>query len=101
MRHTDCMQTLSFLRLPASAQEDLRRKAVLAVLDGGEVKAIAKMFGVTRQSLHRWLSAYNDGGEKALLAKKRPKRQGLLLPWQCAQIVRSFFQAESVKYAEV
>ena len=41
------MQTLSFLRLPAFAQEDLRRKAVLAVLDGGEVKAIAKMFGVT------------------------------------------------------
>lgn len=83
------MQTLSFLRLPAPAQEDLRRKAVQAVLDGGEVKAIAKTFGITRQSLHRWLAAYHADGEKALLAKKRPKQPGKLLPWQCAQIVRA------------
>lgn len=83
------MQTTSFLRLPPTAQEELRRKAVQAVLDGGEVKAVAKLFGVCRQSLHRWIRAYHDRGEKALLARKRGKPKNKLLPWQCAQIVRA------------
>jgi len=85
------MKTTSFLRLPPAAQEDLRRKAVQAVLDGGEVKSLAKTFGVCRQSLHRWMYSYHAGGEAALRAgKKGPrKNSGMLLPWQCAQIVKT------------
>lgn len=83
------MKTTSFLCLPAPAQEDLRRKAVQAVVDGGEVKAIAKIFGVCRQSLHRWMRAYHEDGEAALLARKKGKPKRKLLPWQCAQIVKA------------
>ena len=83
------MKTTSFLRLPSPAQEDLRRKAVQAVVDGGEVKAIAKIFGICRQSLHRWMRAYHKDGEAALLARKKGKPKRMLLPWQCAQIVKA------------
>ena len=89
MYYTASMKTISFLRLPPTAQEDLRRKAVQAVLDGGEVKAMSKLFGVTRQSLHRWVRAYDEGGENALLARKKGKPKSKLLPWQCAQIVKA------------
>ena len=85
------METLSFLRLPSPAQEDLRRKAVQAVLDGGEVKHTAKLFGVTRQALHKWLRLFHTDGEAALRARKKgaPRTGGKLEPWQCAQVVRT------------
>ena len=85
------METLSFLRLPSAAQEDLRRKAVTAVLDGGEVKHTAKLFGVTRQAVHNWLRLYHTEGEVALRAAKKgaPRTGGKLKPWQCAQVVRT------------
>jgi transposase len=99
------MKTLSFPRLPPTAQEDLRRKAVQAVLDGGEVKATSKLFGVTCQSLHRWLRAYHEGGENALLVRKKGKPKNKLLPWRSTQrqpkIVKRFFQAKNVLYATV
>ena len=85
------METTSFLRLPSTAQEDLRRKAVQAVLDGDEVKKTAKLLGVTRQALHRWLRLYHESGEQALAAGKkgRSKSCGMLEPWQCALVVRT------------
>ncbi len=84
------METTSFLRLPSAAQEDLRRKAVQAVLDGGEVKHTAKLFGVTRQALHRWMRLYHARGEAALRAGRKgaPRTGGKLKPWQCAQAVK-------------
>jgi transposase len=85
------METLSFLRLRSAAQEDLRRKAVTAVLDGGEVKHTAKLFGITRQAVHNWLRLYHAEGEVALRAAKKgaPRTGGKLMPWQCAQVVRT------------
>ncbi len=76
--------------LPAVAQEDLRRRAVKAVLDGRRQVEVAKIFGVTRQAVGKWVKAYREGGEKALKAKRqgRPKG-GLLLPWQAAQIAKA------------
>ena len=76
--------------LPAVAQEDLRRKAVKAVLGGMKQVEAAKVLGVTRQAIGKWLKAHRQGGLKTLKAKRqgRPKG-GSLLGWQSAQIAKS------------
>ncbi len=76
--------------LPATAQEDLRRKAVNAVLKGHTQVEVAETFGVTRQAVGRWVKAYRDRGSRALKARPQGRpRGGSLAPWQAAQIVRS------------
>ena len=76
--------------LPAVAQEDLRRKAVAAVLAGTKQVDVAEMFGVTRQAVGNWVKAYRQGGAKALKAGRRGRpKGGTLLPWQAAQIARA------------
>ena len=85
------MNTRDARSLPAVAQEDLRRKAVRAVAHGGMTQEnAAKLFGVTRQAVIKWLKKYREGGERALRTRRRgrPKR-GSLEPWQAAQIVRA------------
>ena len=76
--------------LPAVAQEDLRLKAVKAVLDGNKQVEVAKIFGVTRQAVGKWVKAHRQEGPKALKAKRkgRPSR-GSLLPWQAGQIAKT------------
>jgi transposase InsO family protein len=44
-----------------------RYKAVLEVLEGSSVTDVARRFGVGRQSVHRWLRRYADGGLAALV----------------------------------
>ncbi len=85
------MKTKDARSLPAEAQEDIRRKAVKAVLDGKTHVEAAGLFGVTRHSVDKWMKAYCAGGAKALRAKKkgRPKGRGSLAPWQRAQIART------------
>jgi len=76
--------------LPAIAQEDLRRKAITAVLDGRKQVEVAKIFGVTRQAVGNWLKAYREEGSTALRAKRQGRpRGGSLLPWQAAQIAKT------------
>jgi len=76
--------------LPTVAKEDLRRKAVKAVVDGMTQVEVAQLFGVTRQAVGNWIKTYRESGEKSLKAKRqgRPKG-GTLLPWQAAQTVRA------------
>lgn len=76
--------------LPAIAQEDLRLKATQAVRDGKTQVEIAKLFGVTRQAVGKWVKAYRAGGAKTLKATPRGRpKGGTLRPWQAAQIVRT------------
>jgi len=84
------MKTQDARSLPAIAQEDLRRKAVNAVLDGMKQVEVAKLLGITRQAVGKWMKAYHEGGVKVLKAKQkgRPKG-GSLLPWQAAQIAKA------------
>lgn len=76
--------------LPSEAQEDIRRKAVNTVLDGRTKTETAEIFGVTRQAVTKWVKAYEQGGQKALKAKKRGRRKGgkKLLAWQAAQTAK-------------
>jgi len=77
-------------KLPSEAQEDIRRKAVKAVMDGRTKTEAAQIFGVTRQAVTRWVKGYEQGGQKVLKAKKRGRRKGdkKLLSWQAAQTAK-------------
>jgi transposase len=75
--------------LPAIAQEDLRKKAVAAVLGGKTQVEVAALFKVTRQIISRWLRAYAQGGAAGLRSRQRGRpKGGMLLPWQAAQTAR-------------
>jgi transposase len=84
------MEKIDARSLSPSAQEHLRRLAVKAVLEGAKQKEVAKMVGVTRHTICRWVKAYRLQGKEALTAKPkgRPKG-GKLLPWQAAQIAKT------------
>src|SRR6056297_1931281 len=66
--------------LDASAQEDLRRRVVHAIVEDGMTQAEAvRTFHVGRTSVHNWKKAYKAGGEQALKGKPqgRPPRSTL------------------------
>jgi transposase len=76
--------------LPAIAQEDLRRKAVRAVQEGKTQEEAARLFGVTRQAVGKWVKAHREGGSKQLTAGRKGRPQGgSLEPRQAAQIIRA------------
>ena len=76
--------------LPSIAQEDLRQKAVKAIMDGKKQVEVAKILGVTRQAVGQWINKFRQGGNKSLKAKQKGRpRGGKLLPWQAAQIAKT------------
>ena len=76
-------------KLSPQTQETIRRKAVAAVEGGMTRVQAAALFGVTRQSVDRWVTAYREEGANALEARKRgPKRERAALKgWQAATVV--------------
>jgi transposase len=84
------MKTRDARSLPAVVQEDLRCKAVKAVLGGKKQVEVAKLLDVTRHAVGKWVKAHHEGGTKALKAKARGRpKGGSLLPWQAAQIAKT------------
>lgn len=76
--------------LPSVAQEDLRRKAVKAVQEGKTQEEVARLFGVTRQTVGKWVKAYREGGSRNLQAGRKGRPQGgSLEPQQEAQLIRA------------
>ena len=76
--------------LPSIAQEDIRKKTVQAVINGKTQVEVARIFGVTRQAVGKWIKKYRKDGEKSLKAKQRGRPRGSsLLPWQAAQIAKT------------
>lgn len=59
--------------LPPAAQEDLRRKALVALDAGRPVAEVAELFGVSRQAVYNWIARRRAGGVRALAARKRGK----------------------------
>ena len=82
------METRNIHSLPFQAREAFRREAIKAILDGETQTELAKVFGVTRQAVCKWVKAYRAMGEEGLRARKtgRPKK-ALLLPLQTMQII--------------
>jgi transposase len=85
------MKQNDFRTLTSSAQEEIRKRAVQAVLDGQRQNAVAKTFDVSVQTMSKWVNIHRDHGPKALKAKPRgrPKGGGRLEPWQCAQLAKT------------
>ncbi len=77
-------------RLSPGAQEELRRRAVTAVVDEGATRTeVERLLGIPRQTIGKWVQAYRAGGEEALVSKRRGRAPGSgskLLPRQEAQI---------------
>jgi transposase InsO family protein len=63
-----------------------RYRAVLEVLDGIPVTEVAERFGVVRQTVHRWVARYRDGGIDGLADRSHaPKAH----PWRISAQVEA------------
>jgi transposase len=75
--------------LSPSAQQEIRIRAVKAVLNGRTQVEVAQLFGVTRQVLYKWIKTYKEHGEKGLQAKKQGRPKGASLKgWQASKVIR-------------
>jgi transposase len=52
----------------------LRQRAVAAVEQGCSVEQVAKVYGLNRRTVFRWVADFRRGGAPALLAKPVPGR---------------------------
>ncbi|MBI5866107.1 MAG: IS630 family transposase [Planctomycetes bacterium] len=82
------MNTSDARTLPPVAQEDLRRKAVLAVRTGKTQGEVARLFGVARPTVNKWCRQHALGGARALASRRRGRRPGKALPASQAARVR-------------
>ena len=62
--------------LPGVAQAALRKRAVQAVLEGLDQAEAARVFGVHRNAVHRWIKRYRQGGWDGLSERRRGRRTG-------------------------
>jgi transposase len=83
------MKTQDARFLSPHAQQDLRRRVVVAVRGGMSQTEAARTFGVSRQSANNWMKKYRSGGLRCLRAGRRgrPSVQRLA-PHQAATAVR-------------
>jgi transposase len=72
-------------KLPADALEALRRRAIAAVESGTPKSEVARMFGVSRQTISAWHRDYRLKGEEALRSRRRGRRRGDQLALSYAQ----------------
>jgi transposase InsO family protein len=63
-----------------------RYQAVLQVLDGIPVTEVAERFGVARQTVHRWVARYRDGGLEGLADRSHAPRTH---PWRISAEVEA------------
>jgi transposase len=79
-RQTNGTNRFDARRLSAEAQEDLRRRAVRAVVEQEQSQTdVARTFGVSRMAVHKWVKTYRRRGPAGLKSKPqgRPKRSRL------------------------
>jgi transposase len=75
--------------LPGEAQEDLRRRIVEAVENGLSQTKAARVFGVARGTVSRWMGLVERAGRRALKARRRGRPPvSRLAPQQAAMTVR-------------
>ena len=75
--------------LPGEAQEDLRRRVVEAVQKGLSQTEAARVFGIARGTVSRWMGLVERVGRRALKARRRGRPAvSRLAPHQAATTVR-------------
>jgi transposase len=62
--------------LSGAAQAALRNRAVQAVLEGMTQAEAARVFGVHRNAVNRWIRRYREGGFPGLAEQRRGRRPG-------------------------
>jgi transposase len=62
--------------LSGAAQAALRNRAVQAVLEGMTQAEAARVFGVHRNAVNRWIRRYREGGWAGLAEQRRGRRPG-------------------------
>ena len=62
--------------LSGAAQAALRNRAVQAVLEGMTQAEAARVFGVHRNAVNRWIRRYWEGGFPGLAEQRRGRRPG-------------------------
>ncbi len=62
--------------MPQAAQEELRRTAIRLVGEGRSQGEAARIVGVHRQAVNRWIKVHREGGDRALTAGRRGRRPG-------------------------
>ena len=83
------METQDARSLSAEAQEDLRRRVVEAVQKGLSQTEVARVFGVARGTVNRWMGMVERAGQRALKARRRGRPAvSRLKPHQAATTVR-------------
>src|SRR5260221_13152712 len=88
--------------LPAEAQEDLRRRVVEAVQKGLSQTEVARVFGVARGTVSRWMGMVEREGRRALKAQRRGRPPGWGFgPHQTAPTVGPIFSGcpDQVEFA--
>ena len=74
-------------KLPVEGLPDLRRRAVNAVLAGEKKAHVAKLFGIGRTTLMRWMQSHEELGDAGLENKKRGRpAQSRLRPPQVKRV---------------
>src|SRR4249920_3751700 len=72
-------------KLDHATLEALRERAVQRVQEGESPEVVARVFGIGRTAIYRWLAEYRRGGWDALKAKplfgRPPKLDGKKLQW--------------------
>ena len=70
------MQLKDARSLPPQAQQAIRKRAVMAVIENQRSQGeVAQEFGVTRTAVNQWVQRYRRGGEIALKACKQGRRE--------------------------
>ena len=67
-----CKKTIDARAYSHETLEQLRRDAVKRVEAGESPEAVAAGLGINRRTIYRWLQAYHEGGQDALVAKPIP-----------------------------
>jgi transposase len=71
--------------LPSDVVADLRRRVVAAVESGTAQVEVARLFGVSRQTVGTWVREYRDRGDSAFVPGRRGRRPGDQLALRPAQ----------------
>lgn len=72
-------------KFPVNTLEELRRLAIEAVESGIPQADVARVFGVSRQTVGGWVRTYRSGGAEALRLRRRGRRPGEQLALSVAQ----------------
>ena len=82
------MSKEDFRKTPQKVQDEIRKRAVKAVLSGKSQTEVAKMFGVSRSTVNIWVNNYKRKGSQTLISKKRGNHQEPKLKgYQAATVV--------------